>query len=180
MVPSRLQSRYLIFLSITLTIAVPPPRVSRCLPTKTGAGSDFGAFPNCSGEDIMMPTGVLHVLVSGVIAVMTTTFVQRAWAYSSELTPAPVTGYTTDGTGTTAAPFFTDATGPTEPPVTSEDEFICPDEFSACLADSTCSSCLLERSTTSSTKECLTYYTDTTTSEGCQFRLDEMLSLIHI
>ena len=64
--------------------------------------------------------------------------------------------------------------------MTSEDEFICPDEFSACLADSTCSSCLLERSTTSSTKECLTYYTDTTTSEGCQFRLDEMCCINEI
>ena len=122
----------------------------------------------------MLTTGFLRFLASGVLllAVMTTTFVKRAGAYSSELTPTPVTGYTTDGTGITAVPFTSDATGATEAPAAIGNDIICSDQRDVCNADTTCSSCLTASSSTTAREECYEFYYITTSSEGCQFRLD--------
>lgn len=108
-------------------------------------------------------------------AVTTTTLVQRAGAYSSELTDSPVTGYTTDdNTAPTDAPVTVDTTDATPSPVTDDHQFIdeCTPNDVACAADATCTSCVTAGSDSAAELECRQFSLLTSTAEGCDANLD--------
>lgn len=113
-------------------------------------------FKTTVTTDIVMTTaGFLRILSSAVPLLLaittttTTTLVQLAGAFSSDLTNAPVTGYTTDGT-----------------------DAMCFTEQTACAADATCTTCHSGGSNSAAVDECLMFNTVTTSSRGCDFRLD--------
>ena len=107
----------------------------------------------------MTTAGFVRVLASGVplflaTTITTTTLVQPAGAFSSELTNAPVTGFATDDT---------DAT--------------CSTELTACVADATCTICHTGGSNSAATDKCQLFNPATTSSLGCDFMLDSACCL---
>lgn len=124
-------------------------------------------------------TGLFHhVFASGALLLLftaSTTLVNPAGAYSSELTDSPVTGYTTDGTtGATPSPATTsDTTGAgTLPPGAIEEDDdgdsadVCTAEEVACASEETCLSCLTAGSSSAAFASCgeLVDATDAATS----------------
>lgn len=122
----------------------------------------------------MTVRGFLRPSASGMLLLLllaftrSTLLVRRVGAYSSELTNAPVT--TSDAK---------DGTVPTEPPAVADDDdaSACSAEVNACLADTTCQSCLSASSSSTATLACRSFDPLTTSASGCDVNLDAICCL---
>lgn len=125
----------------------------------------------------MTVPGFLRASAPGTLLLLlaftsSTPLVQRAGAYSSELTNAKaMTGGASDGAV------------PIEPPILAagggddDDASGCSTELDACLADTTCHSCLSASSSSTATLACRSFDPQTTSASGCDLNLDAICCL---